>query len=262
MLLLERNGGHGVIVGALGETGLHTHQRVYVLDDGVALLRSVHQSFKHQLRLGVVRKRHHLIPIGRRAPVALNQILVLVVRMGVDFYGLHVAPVGIGSELAHHPQREVDVRTRYDAARHAQLQSVLEHRTNHEQRRDVLRTDVAGNLQIASFERTSLDAERRIALVGNVFDVGTEIAQRVNEYAYGAVLHAFGSGDDVLAGRYGQIGCHEAHGCACRLDVDDVGIAHQGIHYNLRVVAHRKVLRQHIAVGQSVYNERAVADAL
>ena len=63
-LLLERNGWHSVIVGALGETGLHAHQRVYVLDDGVALLRSVHESFKHQLRLGVVRKRHHLIPIG------------------------------------------------------------------------------------------------------------------------------------------------------------------------------------------------------
>ena len=125
--------------------------------------------------------------------------------MWIHLNGLHIAPVGIGTKLAHHPQREVDVRTRNDSTRHAQLQSVLKHRTNHEQRRDILRADVARNLQIATFKRMSLDAERWIALVGYIFNVGTKIAQCVYKNTYRTVFHAFGSGDDMLAWRNRQI---------------------------------------------------------
>ena len=95
-----------------------------------------------------------------------------LVRLRVHRDGVRVAPVGVRPVLAHHPQREVDIRARDGTVGDAQLQSVLQRRRNHQQRRDILRTDVARHLYVSALERAPLDAQRRIALLAQVFDVG------------------------------------------------------------------------------------------
>ena len=55
---------------------------------------------------------------------------------------------------------------------------------------------------------------------------------------------------------------HEAHGCTCRLDVDNVGHVFEGIDDNLSVIAIAEIGWLNLATCYSVYDECSVADAL
>ena len=96
---------------------LHTQQTEDVAHTRVALFRTVHQSFQHHLVVRVLAQRHHLIPVRRRTPVVLNRVSTLLVRLVLHLDGVKVAPLGIGTELTHHPQRQVDIRSRDDVTR-------------------------------------------------------------------------------------------------------------------------------------------------
>ena len=246
----------------LAELCFHAQQRENILHDGVALTRRVHEALEAHLRLVVPPQCQHLVPVSRRTPVALYRVLATLVRLRVHRDGVRVTPVGIRPVLAHHPQREVDVRARDDTVRDAQLQSVLQRRRNHQQCRDILRADVARHLDVSALKRAPFDAQRWIALLAQVFDVGTQVSQRVYEDAYRALLHAVGAREHVFARRGSEVSREEAHRRARSLDVYLVRAALHCVDNHLRVVAHREVLRQDVAARQRMNDERAVADAL
>ena len=240
---------------------LHAQQREDIFHDGVALTRRVHEALEAHLRLVVPPQRQHLVPVSRRTPVALYRVLVSLVRLRVHRDGVRVAPVGVRPVLAHHPQREIDVRTRDGTVGDTQLQSVLQRRRNHQQRRDILRTDVACHLYVSALERAPIDAQRRIALLAQVFDVGAQIAQRIHQDAYRTLFHAVGTRDDMLARLRGEERREEAHRRARPLDVNLVRASLHRVDNHLRVVAHREVLRQYVAARQRMNDKCAVADA-
>ena len=84
----------------------------------------------------------------------------------------------------------------------------------------------------------AVDAEGWVAFVLCIFDVGTKSAKGIDQCAYRAVFHAFGTGDDMFTTvGHGQVSSEEAHGGASRLDVDDGRHVAQGVHHHLGVVA-------------------------
>ena len=162
----------------------------------------------------------------------------------------------------HQLQRQVDVGTRNDVARQLQLQPCGQHGSYHQQGRDVLRTHVARQLYFAARQPGAGDTQGREAFVARIRDVCAQRAQGVHQDADGALLHAFGAGDDVCARRHAEVGGEETHGRAGGVDVYHVGHVVQGAYHDLRVVAVAQVLGACGSSRQGVEDERAVADAL
>ena len=244
------------------ERGLDAQQTKQIAHAGVALLRAVHQTLQQHLVSCVSRQRHHLIPVGSSTPVALDIVRMLLVGLGSDHDGLEIIPVGKGVKLTHRPQRQVDIGSRDDVTLQAQRQSVAQHRTDEQQGRDKLRTDVAGHLQQAAFQLSPTNAQRRKTLLAHVLNVGTQASQGLHQHMYRTVLHALRSRQHVLlAFPRRQIGRHEAHGRTCCLDVDFVGIVAQGTDNHLRVVTVRQVVKLHAGSRQGIDHQRTVRDA-
>ena len=127
--------------------GLYPQQTEYVAGDRIALHRTVHQSCQLYFCIRVLAQRHHLIPVAGPTPVALYVVVAALVRLVGNGDGICGAPLGVGAEFVHHPQRKVNVWARDDVASELQRQALLQHRTNHQQGRCVLRTYVAWYLQ-------------------------------------------------------------------------------------------------------------------
>ena len=125
-----------------------------------------------------------------------------------------------------------------------------------------MRADVAYYLQVTAFQRLAFDVERRISLVLLVGDVGTQIAQGVYEDADRAILHAISTRDGMFARCRGKISCHESHGGACCLDVDDIRHILEGGDDNLGVIAVAQVARLYAASSHRTDDEGSVADTL
>ena len=112
----------------------------------------------------------------------------------------------------------------------------------------------------AAAQASALNAQRGIPLGAFICYVGAEIPQRVDQGAYRAALHALRAREHVLAGSYGEICRHEAHGRAGGLDVDSVRHFAESFQYDVRVVAVRQVVGQDVVAGQRVDYQRPVAD--
>ena len=66
------------------------------------------------------------------------------------------------------------------------------------------------------------DAKGWVAFFLCIFDVSTKSAKGIDQRAYRAVFHAFGTGNDMFTTvGHGQVSSEEAHGGASSLDVDD-----------------------------------------
>ena len=100
------------------------------------------------------------------------------------------------------------------------------------------------------------------SFLSKILYVGSEKAQRVHERSYGALLHAFRSGDGVLARGGGEVCREKPHGGACRLDVYGLRTVFQRVAYHLGVVAVGEIVGQCAASRQRVYYHSTVADAL
>ena len=241
---------------------LHSQQTEDVFHHGISLLRAVHQAFELDAGVDVAIQSHHLIPVGRSTPVVLYHIRCLLVRLWLHGDGVHIRPVGIGTIFLHRPERKVDVRAGCNLSCQLQFQSVLQNRTDHQERRDVLRTDIAHYLQVAAFQRLASDVEWGITFLLLVGDVGAQIAQGIYEDADRTVLHALGAGDGMFARGGREIGGHETHGCAGCLDVDDLWHILKGGNDYFRVIAVAQVVGLDMASSHRTDYESSVADTL
>ena len=164
------------------------------------MLGTVEQAFESYLRIRVSVQRHHFIPVRRSAPVILDGVVgYAAVRLWLNGDGIHIGPFGTGSEVLHRPQREVDVRTGGNLARQLQFQTVFQDRTNHQQRRDILRTDVSHHFEMSAFQWLTYDVEWRIALFLFILYISSEVAQGIYQDSNRAVLHALCTCDGMLA---------------------------------------------------------------
>ena len=161
--------------------------------------------------------------------------------------------------FAHHPQCQVDIRSRDDVTRQVQRQSSLHHRTDHQHGRDILRTDATGHLQIATLQRLACDAQGRKALFAHVFDVGTQPSQCIHQRTYRTVLHALRTRQHVGTSRQTEIGRHEAHGRTSRLDIDLRGqvLSHR-LDNHIRIVAVADVLWKGCSTTKHMNNQSTV----
>ena len=98
------------------EEGLYAQQAEDIAHAGVALFRTVHQSFEPHFGIGILREEHHLIPIGGGTPVVLDEVGALHIGLGTHGDSVTRGPFGIGPELAHGPKREVNVGAGDDVA--------------------------------------------------------------------------------------------------------------------------------------------------
>ena len=115
---------------------------------------------------------------------------------------------------------------------------------------------------MSSFQRLASDVEWGITFLLLVGDVGAQIAQGIYEDADRTVLHAFGARDGMFAGGGREIGGHETHGRAGRLDVDDLGHILKGCNDYFRIIAVAQVVGMDMASSHRTDYESSVADTL
>lgn len=96
--------------------------------------------------------------------------------------------------------------------------------------------------------------------VPDVFNLSTEFAQGVYQYADGALLHALCTGDDAGARSYAEVGGEETHGGAGGKDIYMSGISVEGASHHYGVVTIAQIAGQDIAVGKGVEDECPVTD--
>ena len=76
------------------------------------------------------------------------------------------------------------------------------------------------------------------------------------------MAHSFGACNNVLAVSGSQIGCHETHGGASRLDVYFVGHVAQCPQYHVGVIAVGEIIRHIRTTGKGIDYQCPVADTL
>ena len=143
-----------------------------------------------------------------------------MVRLRLNAEFVFACPRCLGSEVLHQQEGHVDVRAGDDVAGQGQGKPVFQCRGYHKQCRDVLRTHVARQGDVALVECRSRDAERREAFVLYIFDVSAQFAKGIYQDADGTLLHAFGASEDAGSRCDGEICREETHGRTGSLDVD------------------------------------------
>ena len=123
-----------------------------------------------------------------------------------------------------------------------------------------MRTDVAHNFQMASFQRFALDMEWGIAFLLFIGDVCAQIAKGIYQNAYRAVLHALGTRDGVFASGRSQVSGHESHGSTCGFDIDDLWHILEGCNNYLCIITVAQVVGLDVASCHRTDDERSVAD--
>ena len=237
---------------------LHAQHAEDISGDRVALLRAVHQSCKPYLRICVRTEGQQFIPVARTAPVALDIVVAPLIGLRLHGDGVAACPFCVGSEFAHHPQSQVDIWSRDNLAHQSERKPFLQHRTDHQQCRDILRTHVALNFQQSALQLSARDAEWGIALFACIADVGTQFPQCVHQDADRPVLHALRTRQYVRAWCHTQVGRHKSHGGSCRLDIDLLGHLLQGTDNHLRIVAVAQVLGQMLSAAERIDDQGTV----
>ena len=240
------------------KNGLYAQQTKDVTCGRVALHRAVHESRKVHFGIAIFTQSYHLVPIAGSAPVALDKVRAMIIGFVGYGDGIGRTPFCLGTKLVHHPQREVDIRTRDDVARELKCESLFQHRTNHKQGRNVLRAYVARNLQLSASKLLAGDFQWWETFFAYVFYLCSQSAQGINQNGYRTVLHALGSGNHVGSAHNTQVGRHESHGGSCSLNVDNLGHVSKCIDYYLGIIAIAKVLRHLSASAQSVDDKGTV----
>ena len=222
--------------------------------------RAVHQTRQSHFGIAIVAQGHHLIPVAGATPVALNEVVATLVRLVGHGDGIGRAPFGFSAKLAHHPQGEVDVGAADNLACELQGEALFQHRTNHEQGRDVLRAHVARYLQQTALQLLACDLEWWESLFTHIFYISTQTAQGINQYGYGAMFHAVGTCNDVGTTHHAQVGTHESHGGTCSLDVYFVGHISQCVDNHLSIIAIAQVFWQILTAAKGIDDERTIRD--
>ena len=137
---------------------------------------------------------------------------------------------GNNAEARHRGQGDVDVRPGNQLADHLH-RGAAGLRQRHQQAAQELAGDVATNADEppGSFRgKTSRrsDRQRRIALVAEIADVGTGLAQRVDEIADRPLVHARRSAQDVVAAGKGQRRGQRTEGRP-GIAEEEIGLAHR-----------------------------------
>ena len=88
--------------------------------------------------------------------------------------------------------------------------------------------------------------------------MGTKLAQRIHQHADGTMLHPIGTRYHMGTTHHAEVGRHKAHGCTCRLDVDNLRHISDGIDNHFRVVTVAQVLRQLISAAEGIDNQSTI----
>ena len=119
------------------------------------------------------------------------------------------------AETAHEIERDFDVGLGNQFADHFDVHVLPGQRRRHQQRGEELAGDVAANLDFAcGVNGGRLDGQRRKTFVAEIADIGTELAQAIDQVADGPLVHARHAAEMVFALAQGQHGGQRAEGGA------------------------------------------------
>ena len=212
---------HSFLVGK--EMGVHSQMTEDVLDGRVSLCALSEESLQGYLGFGVLCECHHLIPVTAGAPVVLNGIGCGLVLLGFHSERTFISPLCFCSEGSHDGQRHVYVWSAYDIASECECEPLFHHGSYHEQSAYVLTAHASREGKAASLQFLSCDAQGWESGLFGIFYLSTQFAQSIHQYAYRAMAHAFGAGDDVCACGDAQVSGQESHGSSCCHDVYGMG---------------------------------------
>jgi hypothetical protein len=110
------------------------------------------------------------------------------------------------AEAAHQVQRDLDIGLGNQLADHVDGDRVIarHQRRRHQQRRQELARDVAAHRHARCMDVAAADAQRRIACVAGVFDLGADRVQGVDQVADRPLVHARHAVQRVVAADHGQ----------------------------------------------------------
>ena len=109
----------------------------------VTLQTFCEQTRQQNFSISVSRKCHHLIPVACSTPIALHHVRGGLITGGFHHDCTAIFPPCFRPITAHDSQSHINIWATYNIVYQIQYQSILQHRTNHQQRRNILRADTS-----------------------------------------------------------------------------------------------------------------------
>lgn len=135
-------------------------------------------------------------------------------------------------------------------------------RADQEQGRYILAADVAGYADgLLSVQLSASDPQRRISGPVLISDVGSQLAESLNQRSDRPFLHASVACEPVVSFPDAQVGCQKAHGCARSFYVDAIRQASQCLFQHTGIIAVGQLPHGSPVFTQGIQNQCPVADA-
>ena len=238
----------------------HTHLRHQFGYAAIALQTLWLEPFERDARLW--HNGLHRPPVTRCAPVGFHREIERGVFTCRHVYHI-LAPLGFHSVASHQRKRHIYVGARHDFALYRE-RDATNHRSYQQNSGDVLRTHTSAHRQRTTVKACASDFQRRIALSLHIFNVGTQLAQRIYQHPDRPLAHTLRAVDHhfpTLAS--GKICREKTHRSASRTDVHLRGIGlSQRRKHRIGVVALRKVREPAWRSAKRIQQQHTIADTL